>query len=123
MKELAIAEAEKVKCLYPQPRWYSIHRKDGVETDFSSTFVKNVPEIRYRTDGLALYFLTAGEENGNKGNLLLFGDAKVINDLGSHICHVLEGRGKIAGQRYQAKVNNLKRIDECEEMIARYFDP
>lgn len=120
LKELALAEAEKIKVA--QPKWYSIHRKDGAETDFNSIFLKNAPEIKRGSDGLALYFLTAGEENGIKGNLLLFGDETVINDLGPQICELLDGKGRGKGQRFQAKVNNLKKINECEKLISKYFE-
>lgn len=122
MKEIALTEAEKVKDLDPQQKWYSIHRKDGAETDFNGVFLKNAPEIKNGSDSLALYFLTAGEENGIKGNLLLFGDETVINDLATQICDLLDGKGRGKGQRFQAKVNNLKKINECEKLIGRYFE-
>lgn len=122
LKELAIAEAEKFKNLDPQPKWYSIHRKDGAETDFNNVFLKNAPEIKNGSNGIALYFLTAGEENGTKANLLLFGDETVLNDLGTQICDLLDGKGRGKGQRFQAKVNNLKKINECEKLIGKYFE-
>lgn len=122
LKELAINEAENLKKLDPQPKWYSVHRKDGAETDFISIFLKNVPKIKNVADSLSLLFLTAGEENGSKGNLLLFGDEGAVTDLGSKICELLDGKGRGTGQRFQAKVNNLKKINECEKLIAKYFE-
>lgn len=121
LKELAAFEAEKLKAMNPQPKWYSIHRKDGMDTDFNGTFLKNAPEIKNGTDGLALLFLSAGDENGQKGNIILVGDEKVVADLSDKICDLLDGKGKGKGQRFQAKVSNLKKISACEKLIAEYF--
>lgn len=122
LKELAVREAEKLKSLNPQPKWYSVHRKDGMDSDFNSLFLRNAPEIKNGSDGLSLLFLTAGEENGNKGNMMLFGDENVIAELGPKICDLLDGKGKGKGQRFQAKVNNLKQLKECEKVISQYFE-
>lgn len=122
LKELALHEAEKLKNLNPQPKWYSVHRKDGAETDFNSVFLKNAPEIKNGSDGLALLFHTACEENGTKGNLILVGDEGIIAELGPKICDLLDGKGRGKGQRFQAKVNNLKKINECEKLIGKYFE-
>lgn len=122
LKELALSEADKLKKLDPQPKWYSVHRKDGAETEFNGVFLKNIPEIKSGSIGLALIFLTAGEENGTKGNMLLYGDEVVVTDLGSKLCELLDGKGRGKGQRFQAKVNNLKKINECEKIICKYFE-
>lgn len=121
LKELAAYEGAKLKAMNPQPKWYSIHRKDGMDTDFNSTFLRNAPEIKNGTDGLSLLFLTAGDENGEKGNMVLVGDENVIADLGDKICNLLDGKGKGKGQRFQAKVNNLKKLSACEKLITEYF--
>lgn len=121
LKELAVHEAAKLKAMSPQPKWYSIHRKDGTDTDFNSTFLKNAPEIKNGTDGLSLIFLTAGDESGENGNMILVGDESVINDLGEQICGLLDGKGRSNGQRFQAKVNRLKKISACEKLIKEYF--
>lgn len=105
----------------PLPKWYSLHRKDGMDTDFNSTFLRNAPEIKDASDGLSLLFLTAADENGEKGNMMLVGDENVIADLGDKICGLLDGKGKGKGQRFQAKVNNLKKISACEKLIKEYF--
>lgn len=123
LKEIAAYEVEKLKTMQPQPKWYSLHRSDGIEPDFINAFLRNAPEISQQTnDGLSLLFLTVGEEGTHKGQLVLFGDPKIVNELGPTICELLEGKGNGKGQRYQAKVNNLKRISECEKRIAEYFN-
>lgn len=122
LKELAVHEANKLKAMNPQPKWYSLHRKDGIDTDFNSVFLKNAPEIKNKTeDGLSLLFLTSSDDNGKVGNLLLMGDEGVIADLGEQICNLLDGKGKGKGQRFQAKVNQLKKITACEKLIDEYF--
>lgn len=121
LKELAVHEANKLKAMNPQPKWYSVHRKDGIDTDFNNVFLKNAPEIKNGTDGLSLLFLTSTDESGQKGNLILMGDENVIADLGDQICNLLDGKGKGKGQRFQAKVNQLKKVNACEKFIAEYF--
>lgn len=121
LKELAIHEANKLKAIDPQPKWYSLHRKDGIDTDFNSIFLRNAPEIKNNADGLVLLFLTSADENGEKGNMILVGDEQVIADLGDQICNLLDGKGKGKGQRFQAKVNKLKKLSACEKLIAEYF--
>lgn len=122
LKELAVHEAEKLKAINPPPKWYSLHRKDGMDSDFNSTFLRNAPEIKNGSEGLALLFLTAADEHGDKGNMILFGDERVIAELGDSICSLLDGKGRGKGQRYQAKVNNLKKLPACETLIAEYFE-
>lgn len=122
LKELAIHEAIKLKSIDPQPKWYSLHRKDGMDTDFNSIFLKNGPEIKSSSDGLSLLFLTSADEISEKGNMILVGDESVISDLGEKICELLEGKGRGKGQRFQAKVNNLKKISACEKLIDEYFN-
>lgn len=121
LKELAVHEANKLKAMNPKPKWYSVHRKDGLDTDFNSIFLKNIPEIENSSDGLSLLFLTSADENGQRGNLILMGDENVIGDLSDPICNSLDGKGKGKGQRFQAKVNQLKNVSACEKLIAEYF--
>lgn len=121
MKELAVHEAEKLKSLVPQPKWYSIHRRDVIDSDFISVFLKNAPEIKNDSDGLSLLFLTSADEIGEKGNMILFGNETVIANLGDALCDLLEGKGRGKGQRFQAKINNLKKIPACEKLIIEFF--
>lgn len=122
LKELAVHEAEKLKLMVPQPKWYSIHRKDGIDSDFNSVFLKNAPEIKNGTDGLSVLFLTSADESGEKGNMILFGNEAVIASLGDKLCDLLGGKGRGKGQRYQAKINNLKAIPACEKLIIEFFE-
>lgn len=122
LKEIAVHEANKLKSLVEKPRWYSLHRNDGIEPDFINTFLKHAPTTSDSDDSdLALLFLTVGDDT-NKGQLVLQGRSEVISDLGPKICEILDGKGNGKGQRFQGKVNNLRRTDECEKIIVQYFD-
>lgn len=122
LKELAVHEANKLKAMNPQPKWYSVHRKDGADTDFNKVFLKDAPEIKKKSeDGVSLLFLTSSDENGKAGNMLLVGDETVIADLGDQICNLLEGKGKGKGQRFLARISQLKKIAACEKLIDEYF--
>jgi len=121
LKEIATFEGEKLKALAELPRWYSLHRSDGIESEFINTFLKSAPAISESdSTGLALLFLTTGDDT-HKGQLVLQGRPEVIAALGPVICQTLDGKGNGKGARFQGKVNNLKRIPECEKAIEEYF--
>lgn len=121
VKELAANESEKLKSINPQPKWYSLHRKDGIDNDFITCFLRNAPEIKKGSDGLSLLFLSNGDETTHKGNFVIHGDETIVKDLGPTLCDLLDGKGNGKGNRFQARVNNLKRLPECEKLIAEYF--
>lgn len=122
LKEIAQLEATKLKAMTPLPKWYSVHRRDGIETDFNSVFLRNAPPIGDNDDNISLIFLTAGEDNSTKGTVQLLGKADLVAQLAPHLCEILDGKGKANGQRFQAKVNNLKKVSECERLIKGLFD-
>lgn len=105
----------------PLPKWYAVNRNYGIEPDFMNTFLQNAPAIGTDGDGLSLLMLTVGEENGGKGQLMLIGAETKVKQLGPKICEILDGKGNGKGQRFQAKVNNLKRLPECEKLLTAYF--
>ncbi|XP_065081399.1 alanyl-tRNA editing protein Aarsd1-A [Ochlerotatus camptorhynchus] len=113
--ELAALEAEKVNSLVPKPLYYFVHRLDGMDSDFIFTFLRsvNLPEC--------FFFLTNGDET-RKGQMVLQGQAKDIAKIGDAICKALDGKGNGKGTRYNAKVNNLKAIAECERIVKEHFE-
>lgn len=116
LKELATLEAERLRKMNPVPKYYFLHRSDGADNlEFITTFIRNVkvPEV--------FLFLTNGDDSG-KGQLVLQGSEVVIQKLGQQICTILDGKGNGNKQRFNAKVNNLKKIPDCEKLIAKHFD-
>lgn len=122
LKEIAQLEAAKLKAINPLPAWYSVHRRDGIETDFNSVFLRNAPSIGDDDGAMALIFLTAGEEGSTKGTVQMLGKDDIVAKLAPQFCELLDGKGKANGQRFQAKVNNLKKISECEKLIEKHFE-
>lgn len=116
LKDLAAFEAEKLKALNPLPKFYSLHRKDGIEVDFINTFLKNAPQ-----DGI-LYFLTVGESNGKAGHMVLRGDPDLVKRFGDQFVEILEGKGNGKGNHFQAKVNNLTKLSLCENELKKFFE-
>ncbi|XP_055534833.1 alanyl-tRNA editing protein Aarsd1-A [Wyeomyia smithii] len=112
--ELASLEAEKLNKIDPKPRFYAINRLDGNDSDFINVFARLVT----LTD--CFLFLTNGDESG-KGQLLLLGNPKDIEQLGDNICKLLEGKGKGKGTRFNAKVSKLSAVAECHKLIEQYF--
>ncbi|XP_058812885.1 alanyl-tRNA editing protein Aarsd1-A [Topomyia yanbarensis] len=113
--ELALLEAEKVNSAEPKPRFYAIHRLDGTDSDFINTFLRNIKLVD------CFLFLTTGDESG-KGQLLLQGKPEDIVQLGGDICKLLDGKGAGKGTRFNAKVNKLKAIDQCQKLIEQHFN-
>lgn len=116
LKELAIQEAERLNKINPVPKYFFLHRTDGNDNlEFITTFIRNlkVPEV--------FLFLTNGDDSG-KGQLILQGSEEIIQKLGKQICTILDGKGNGNKQRFNAKVENLKKIPDCEKLIAKYFD-
>lgn len=110
-----------MKALAPVPKWYTLHRKDGIYPDFINAFLRN-STIDSDLNELSLLFLTVGEENSQRGHIVLYGNDKIVNDLGPKLCEILDGKGNSKGQRFQGKVNNLKGLPACEKIISKYFE-
>uniref|UniRef100_A0A182PS50 Alanyl-transfer RNA synthetases family profile domain-containing protein n=1 Tax=Anopheles epiroticus TaxID=199890 RepID=A0A182PS50_9DIPT len=117
--ELATAEAEKLNQLKDSnsvPKYISLHRSDGQESDFINSFLRlaKLPDC--------FFFLTNADTDGSgKGQLVLQGRPDDVAKLGPEICALLEGKGNGKGTRYNAKVNKLKILPQCEKLVREHF--
>uniref|UniRef100_A0A182W0K5 Threonyl/alanyl tRNA synthetase SAD domain-containing protein n=1 Tax=Anopheles minimus TaxID=112268 RepID=A0A182W0K5_9DIPT len=116
--ELATAEAEKLNALRDNnpPMYVLLHRSDGQESDFINTFLRVVklPDC--------FFFLTNADTDGSgKGQLVLQGKPDDVSKLGPEICTLLEGKGNGKGTRFNAKVNKLKNLAQCEKLVREHF--
>ncbi|CAD7090231.1 unnamed protein product [Hermetia illucens] len=109
LKDFAVAEASKLRSLESKPKFFSLHRRDGIEPDFISTFLRNAPDDIF-------YFMTVGDTTG-KGHMVLKGDEEIIKKISAEFLELLDGKGNGKGKSFQAKVNNLAKINECEKML------
>lgn len=113
LKEIAIAEAQKLLNMpEPRPKYYSLHRKDGIEMDFINTFLRNAPEDVF-------YFLTVCDDAG-MGIMVLRGVALLVRKFGPLFTEILEGKGIGKENNFQAKITNGGRIDECEVLLKEF---
>lgn len=113
LKDLAVYEAGKLKQQDPHPLYFSLHRKEA-ESDFMSMFINEVGNTNI------LLFLTVGEDKG-AGQMVLHGQPDIVSKLGPRICDILKGKGAGKGSKFQAKVSNLAKRSEAEELIKEYF--
>ncbi|XP_071451922.1 alanyl-tRNA editing protein Aarsd1-B [Hetaerina americana] len=113
LRNVAVMEAEKFKMLDPKPKFYSLHRKEA-EPDFMSVFLSEVGKQD------VLFFLTTGDPTGS-GNMILYGEPKLVEKLGPIVCEILGGKGAGKGQRFQAKVSNLKKRPDAEAAIEKFL--
>lgn len=99
----------------PKPKYFSLHNSEAAEfPDFMNCFIKEVNSTEI------LLFLTIGNEKG-AGNMVLYGPEEVVQDCGPKICELLNGKGAGKGNKYQAKVNNLKQRQSCLDLIMSKF--
>lgn len=122
LKDFATAEAERLELMpkKERPKHFSIHRRDGIEVDFINTFLRLAPEGIF-------YFLTVSEGvsagSSAKGHLVLRGDPELVEKLGPEFMDLLEGKGNGKEGSFQGKINNLARLQECQELLETQFRP
>lgn len=119
IKEIAKFECDRLKSSEMLPKWICVTRNYGNESDFINSFLQNAPEVS--EEGLQLMLITAGEDNSSKGQMTLFGIEAIVQETGPKICEILDGKGNGKGKRFQGKINNLKRLPECEKFLNEYF--
>ncbi|XP_076039685.1 alanyl-tRNA editing protein Aarsd1-B [Oratosquilla oratoria] len=108
LKDLAIAEAEKVKNQTPKPKWF-MHHRTNADNDYLSTIVNSID------DETILKVLTAGNDQG-AGILMVHGPQHLVPNVGSKLCEIFEGRGG-GKTRFTAKVNKLNKRAEAEKIV------
>lgn len=116
IKELAVYEADKVKQLPDPPKYYCLHRTDGIDSDFFSVFIRQLGNKEM------FLFLTSGDDTSTKGQMLCQGKVEDVDKLGRTLCELLDGKGNGKNGRFQGKVNNLKKLDDCRKIVSEYFD-
>lgn len=117
-KEIATQVALDVKTLKKDDgkMFFSLHRNDGVDADFANTFLRTVE----RND--LFFFITISDgADSNSGSLIIQGKPDDVKALGEPICSLLGGKGNGKNNRYQAKVTQLKKVNDCESLIEKHF--
>ncbi|XP_017112378.1 alanyl-tRNA editing protein Aarsd1-A [Drosophila elegans] len=123
LKDFATAEAERLEDLpkKERPKYFALHRRDGIEVDFINTFLRLAP-----AEGI-LYFLTVSEGvaagSSAKGHLVLRGDPELVEKLGPQFVELLEGKGNGKEGSFQGKINNLARLQDCQDLLEAHFKP
>lgn len=118
LKDVAISEAEKLENTpQPYPKYYCLHRKDGIEPDFINTFLRNAPEGIF-------YFLTVSENstNNGKGLMVLRGNEEEVKKFGELFMELLQGKGNGRESNFQGKFNNGSKIPECNAILEKHFN-
>lgn len=113
LKDLAVYEAATFKKLKPEPKYYILHRKEG-DSDFISIFLKET------TPTNTFLCLTVGDPKGS-GNIVLYGEDNIISIFSKKILELMDGKGAGKGNKFQAKVNNMKNFVKVESLIKEYF--
>lgn len=122
LKDFANAEAERLENLPKamRPKYFALHRRDGIEVDFINTFLRNAPEEIF-------YFLTVSESvssgSGAKGHMVLRGEPTLVEQLGPKFLELLEGKGNGKENNFQGKITNLSGLQECNALLEAHFKP
>ncbi|EDV99529.1 alanyl-tRNA editing protein Aarsd1-B [Drosophila grimshawi] len=122
LKDFANAEAERLENVPKamRPKYFALHRRDGIEVDFTTTFLRNAPEEIF-------YFLTVSEGisvgSVAKGHMVLRGDPMLVQELGPQFLELLEGKGNGKENSFQGKINNLAKLQNCTALLEAHFRP
>lgn len=117
-KELATKVAEELNANPNPGDFYSLHRNDGVDVDFASTFLRTVKVTK-----VIFFFITIADAIDSKsGSLIIQGSSDDIAAIADEICGLLGGKGNGKNNRYQAKVTQLNKIKDCEVLMKKHFE-
>jgi misacylated tRNA(Ala) deacylase len=107
-KELATKVAEELNANPNPPDFFSLHRNDGVDIKVSKTI---------------FFFITIADAIDSKsGSLIIQGNPEDITAVADEICGLLGGKGNGKNNRYQAKVSQLSKIKDCENLLKKHFE-
>uniref|UniRef100_A0A023F7Z2 Putative metal-dependent hydrolase n=1 Tax=Triatoma infestans TaxID=30076 RepID=A0A023F7Z2_TRIIF len=107
MKDLIVLQVKSLKSLIPYPKVFTIHRADA-EIDYINTFIKELNDLNI------LILFTIGDK---EGYMVLHGPEEKVTAFGPKLAEILDGKGNGKGNRYQAKVKNLKNLNHAELLI------
>lgn len=117
-KEIAVKVAEELNAVSDPSDFFSLHRSDGVDVDFASTFLRTV-----KVNKSIFFFITISDGIDSKsGSLIIQGNPEDIAALADQICSLLGGKGNGKNNRYQAKVTQLNKVKDCEILIKKHFE-
>lgn len=115
--EVATKLAEDLNTDSNHAEFFSLHKNDGVAVDFANTFLRTV-----KTAKTIFFFITIADGIDSKsGSLIIQGNPDDVSVLADPICQLLGGKGNGKGNRYQAKVTQLGKVKECENLIKNHF--
>lgn len=116
-KEIATKTAEELNTNPNPGDYFSLHQKDGVDVDFASTFLRMVKITKP-----IFFFITIADGIDSKsGSLIIQGNPDDVTSLADPICKLLDGKGNGKNNRYQAKVTQLNKVKDCENLIKNHF--
>ena len=114
LKELAVEKSEQIN-KETDLKYFSLHRTDGLESEFIPAFLKLI-----KSKDLFI-FLTTIDDSG-KGKMVLQGPTTAVDALGTALCNLLDGKGNGKNGRFQAKINSIKNLKECNAKVKEYFN-
>uniref|UniRef100_A0A069DTC8 Alanyl-transfer RNA synthetases family profile domain-containing protein n=1 Tax=Panstrongylus megistus TaxID=65343 RepID=A0A069DTC8_9HEMI len=107
MKDLIALQVKYLKSMIPYPKVYTIHRADA-EIDYINMFIKELNDLNI------LILFTIGDK---EGYMVLHGPEDKITEFGPKLAEILDGKGNGKGNKYQARVKNLKNLNQAELLI------
>jgi len=108
-KDLAVLEAKNFKNKDDNGDLWHYHR-DNVELDFGMAFLRELGDTRE-----SMVLVTIKTE-GSSGCFILrspTGVTDLLAGLGAELCQILEGKGTVRGNVYQAKVSRINVVNKA----------
>ncbi|RWS26113.1 alanyl-tRNA synthetase-like protein [Leptotrombidium deliense] len=114
VRDIALLEARLFKLIDPRPKFYSLHRKEGL-TDFATIFANEVAALANET----FFLVTVAQDasSNSPGYVLMIGRNNQLNSCIPIAEEVLNAKGTIKQDRFQAKVTSLANRSKFEERL------
>ncbi|XP_051894527.1 alanyl-tRNA editing protein Aarsd1 [Pristis pectinata] len=112
LKDLALLTVKNFKSDPNKGKIFILHRKEG-DNEFMNIIANEI------STEVVLAFLTVGDEKG-AGLFLLTGQVDAVEELGTKVAEILDGRGAGKQGRYQGKANKMSKRPEVEALLQQY---
>ncbi|CAL8094147.1 unnamed protein product [Orchesella dallaii] len=119
-KDLAALEAKSFSGNGNMSKFWAYHR-DNVDLDFANALLR---ELGKDIVNNCVLLITVKTED-TSGHMMLVGgnlEKEKISNLGDRLCEILDGKGNVRGNVYQAKVNKINNVKKAVKLAKEFID-
>ncbi|ODN03665.1 Alanyl-tRNA editing protein Aarsd1-B [Orchesella cincta] len=119
-KDLAALEAKTFSENGNVSKFWAYHR-DNVDLDFANALLR---ELGKDIVNNGVLLITVKTED-TSGHMMLVGgnlEKEKLSSLGDSLCEILDGKGNVRGNVYQAKVNKITNVKKAVKLAKEFTD-